>query len=190
MMLEISGLIHGESASLPWLLPGAAVSIAVSLALGGSLTRALGTRRAVGSLLLLTLGIIVSATLTPLGGVLDLQTGVAGTCDLSRIGLPSAGALRGLNDTSLNVVLFIPFGFAIALLPRSRRAFAVLLAAIAFPFLIEATQAIVTPLARGCESADVVDNLLGLALGLAAGIGARAVAFAAGRSLDPLPDPQ
>jgi VanZ family protein len=183
-------LIRGESAVLPWLLPGAAVSLAVSLAFGGRVARALGTRRAVGSLLLLTFGIIVSATLTPLGGAFAPEAGVAGSCDFSRIGLPPLEAFRELNDTSLNVMLFIPFGFAIALVPQSRRAFAVLLAAIAFPFLIEATQAIVTPLARGCESADVIDNLLGLALGVAAGVAARAVVSAAGRSLDPLPDPQ
>ena len=44
-----------------------------------------------------------------------------------------------------------------------------LLAAIALPFAIEAVQFAVTPLGRACQSADVVDNLTGLLVGLVAG---------------------
>ena len=46
----------------------------------------------------------------------------------------------------------------------------VVVAAIALPFAIEATQLLVPLLGRGCESADVVDNLIGLAIGLAIGL--------------------
>ena len=109
---------------------------------------------------------------------------------MDHVGPPPLGLLRGLNDVSLNVALFVPLGFAIALLPRSRRSLAVLVAAIAFPFVIEATQALVTPLGRGCESADVVDNLLGLAAGLAAGVVARWILGAVGGSLGPVPESQ
>jgi glycopeptide antibiotics resistance protein len=65
--------------------------------------------------------------------------------------------------------MFIPLGFAMALAARSSRKAAVLAGAFALPFLIEATQLVVTPLRRGCQSADVTDNLTGLVLGLTAG---------------------
>ena len=171
-----SSLISGEAAVLPWFLPGAAVSLAVALLVGGRVSRALSAHRAVASFLVLALGLILSATLTPVNGHLELDAVAAGSCDLSRIGPPPLGLFRSLNDASLNVLLFAPLGFAIAFLPRSRRTAAVLLAAIALPFAIETTQLLVTALARGCESADVVDNLLGLVAGLGAGLAARGLA--------------
>ena len=67
------------------------------------------------------------------------------------------------------MVMFIPLGFAIAVVPRSPRKAAVLVAAVALPFVIEATQLLVAPLGRACQSADVFDNLLGLVVGLGVG---------------------
>lgn len=187
---ELSGLIRGEDAAIPWFLPGVAVSAAISLVAGGRAARWLATRRAVGTLLLFAAGIVVSATLTPGGGEDAAAAASRGavSCDFSRIGLPPLGLLRGLNEVSLNVVLFAPLGFAIGLLPRSRRTLAVVLAAIAFPFVIEATQALVTPLGRGCESADVIDNLLGLVGGMVVGVVARTAVVVAGGSLEPALD--
>lgn len=170
---SLSGLVGGNDAALPWLLPGILISAVVSVLLGGVVARALETRWAVATLLVFSLGVIVSATLTPLGGTLAFDGGAAGSCDLSRLGPPPLGALRRITDTSLNVALFIPLGVAIALLPRSRRAGAVLLGAVLFPFAIELTQLLVPAISRGCESADVIDNLLGLAIGLAAGTALR-----------------
>jgi hypothetical protein len=181
---EASGLIRGESPVLPWFLPGVAISVVVSLAAGGVVGRVLGTRRAVASLLVLGLGIIVSATLTPLDGVLDLDTLGRGTCDFSRMWLPALGELRRLNDTSLNVLLFIPLGISIALLPRSRRTLPVVVAAFALPFAVELVQLLVPALARGCQSADVVDNLLGLTVGVAVGVAARGLVAVTGRAMD------
>jgi glycopeptide antibiotics resistance protein len=56
--------------------------------------------------------------------------------------------------------------------PRSRRKAVVLIAAIALPFAIEITQMLLPILDRACESADVVDNLTGLVLGLGGGVAA------------------
>ena len=67
------------------------------------------------------------------------------------------------------MVGLIPLGFAIVLLPRSRRKLAVLLGAIALPFAVESIQFIASPLGRECQSSDVIDNLTGLFVGLAAG---------------------
>ena len=181
---EASGLIRGEHSILPWFLPGVAISLVLSLAGGGAVGRALGTRRAVASLLIFSLGIIVSATLTPLDGVLVFDTIGRGTCDLSRMGLPALGELRGMNDTSLNVLLFLPLGISIALLPRSRRSLLVVLAAIALPFAVEMTQLLLPALGRGCQSADVIDNLLGLAVGVVVGGAARGLVAVTGRAVD------
>jgi glycopeptide antibiotics resistance protein len=166
-------LIRGESAVLPWFLPGVAISVVLSLVLGGRVGRVLGTRRVVASMLILSLGVILSATLTPLRGVIEEGVMSPGVCDLSRVGFPSLRELLRIDDTILNILLFVPLGASIAFLPRSRRTVAVIACAIALPFAIEITQLIVTALSRGCQSADVVDNLTGLALGLAGGVLAR-----------------
>jgi glycopeptide antibiotics resistance protein len=65
--------------------------------------------------------------------------------------------------------MFIPLGATIGLVPRSRRMAVVLIAAIALPFAIEITQMLLPVLARACESADVVDNLTGLVVGIGGG---------------------
>ena len=77
--------------------------------------------------------------------------------------------------------MFIPLGAAIGLVPGSRRKAVLVTGAIALPFAIEATQLLVPWLDRACESADVVDNLMGLALGLVAGVIAGRIARGADR---------
>jgi glycopeptide antibiotics resistance protein len=75
--------------------------------------------------------------------------------------------------------MFIPLGATIGLVPRSRRMAVVLIAAIALPFAIETAQLLLPVLDRACESADVVDNLTGLFIGLSGGV----VAGRIGKSL-------
>jgi VanZ family protein len=77
--------------------------------------------------------------------------------------------LTRINDSSLNVLLFVPLGIAIGLLAWSPRAAAILVAGLLLPFVIEATQAWLPALGRGCQSADVVDNITGLVVGLVIG---------------------
>ena len=113
-------------------------------------------------------GMIVSATLTPLRGQLNFAV-VGGTCDLSRIGLAPLNELLHIDDTSLNILLFIPLGIAIGLVEGPRRKAVLIVVAIAVPFVIETTQLLVPALERGCQSADVFDNLTGLAVGLGLG---------------------
>ena len=74
-----------------------------------------------------------------------------------------------INDISLNIALFIPLGLAIAWLPSSPRKVGIAVAAVVAPFAIEILQALLPTLARGCQSGDVIDNLTGLVIGLAAG---------------------
>jgi glycopeptide antibiotics resistance protein len=120
--------------------------------------------------LIVSLGIILSATLTPLNGVIDVGGVGAGSCDFSRIGLAPLRELRRLDDTSLNVLLFVPLGISLAFLPRTRRTALLITAAIALPFAIETIQLLLALLDRGCQSADVIDNLTGLAIGFGGGL--------------------
>lgn len=154
---------------LPWFLPGVTVALVVGLFASGVVGRSLGVLRVIALALVLSLGIILSATLTPLRWAIDFGATGTGVCDLSRIGLAPLGEFLRFNDTSLNVLLFIPLGVTIGLVPRSRRKAAIVVAAIALPFAIETIQLLVPWLDRGCQSADVVDNLTGLVLGLVAG---------------------
>jgi hypothetical protein len=127
----------------------------------------------VATLLLLALGLIVSATLTPSREALRFGTIGRGTCDLGRIGVAPISDLLEFGDPLFNVLLFIPLGIAIGLLPSSIPKSVLVAGALALPFAIETIQLLATGLDRACQSADVSDNLTGLVIGLAVGIAAR-----------------
>jgi len=154
---------------LPWFLPGVVISIVVSIAASGAVGRALGVRRAVAWVMVLSLGIIMAATLTPQWEALAFGARGSSSCDLSRLGLAPLRELLRLSDSGGNILMFIPLGATIGLVPRSRRKAAIVIAAIALPFGIETIQLLLPVLDRACESADVIDNLTGLAIGLAGG---------------------
>lgn len=159
------------SESVPWFLPGVLVSIAVGLGANARVAAALAVSRTTAGAGIVSLGIVVSATLSPLRSAIESGALGSGSCDLSRVGLASLVELMapGSNDTLLNVVLFVPLGLVIGLAPRSGHKRAFILAGVVLPFAIETAQLLVRSLARSCESADVFDNLTGLALGLASG---------------------
>jgi glycopeptide antibiotics resistance protein len=160
--------VNTSELALPWLLPGVAVALVLSPVLSGPAGQKLRVRPIVAWVFLFSLGVILAATLTPLRGAFDGDRG-SGTCDFSRLGLASIGDLQRFGDVGLNVLIFIPFGLAIGIVPRSRRKTVIVAASIALPFAIEAIQLLLPALDRACESADVADNLTGLVIGLAAG---------------------
>jgi len=147
------------------------VSVAAGVAAGGYVGRLLGARPILGRAIVISLGIVLAATLTPQREAIESGALSTGNCDLSRVGLAPLARLRTLNDVSVNVLLFVPLGTAIGLVPSSRRKIAVVMVAVALPFAIELTQLLGPVLDRACQSADVVDNLSGLVLGLAVGTG-------------------
>jgi hypothetical protein len=161
----------------PGFVPGVLLSLLVSYAVSASLGRQLGVRRVIAWSLVFSIGIIVSATLTP--GAVPPGAG-SFTCDLSRLGPASLSDILTVSNVSLNVFLFIPLGLTIAVtiatLRRTRSRAAMLLGAIALPFAIETIQLIVPPLDRACQSSDVADNLTGLSIGLLAAVLAGGVA--------------
>ena len=153
----------------PFFLPAITLALVVSILVSGPVSRALGTSRPVASLLGFGVGLIVASTLTP-RALFGPGGSVHPTCDFSRLGLPSWQELLSIYDAGGNILMFIPLGVAIGLLPGSRARRALAVGAVLSPFVIEATQLLVPPLERACQSGDVVDNLIGLALGFAAGL--------------------
>ena len=170
-LVEQADFLRGYSA----FLPGLAVSVIAAILLGRRVGRWLGAGWAIGFGLVLALGLILSATVTP--GDRALVDGIAGSgsCDLGRIGLPSAAELVWPGEALLNALLFIPLGAAIGLSPPSRARTLLAVAALALPFAIELVQLEVARLGRQCQSEDVVDNLVGLAIGFALVIVVRAI---------------
>lgn len=159
--------------NVPWFLQGVLVSIAASVALAHPLGRALVVGPTLAGSLVLSLGIVLSATLTPLRGAIEAGAAGTGICDFSRLGLAPIAESTSLNDTSLNILLFVPLGLVVGHLPRTRRMAGIVIASIALPFLVEMVQLIASDLARGCQSADVIDNLTGLLIGTAVGTASR-----------------
>ena len=170
-----------EILAIPWLLPGLVVSLVVAFILDGPIERYFRTGPLLSWALVVSVGLIVSATLTPSQDAID--SGAAGmrVCDFARVELAPIREILLFGDTGLNVLLFIPLGATIGLMPRSRHKAILIAAAVALPFAIEATQALVRSLDRACQSADVVDNLTGLAIGLIGGLVAGWVVGAAAR---------
>lgn len=162
---------------LPFLLPGIAIALVVSIVVSRRVGRALRVPWLVAFVLVFSLGIILSATLTPLRSAFAAQVTGPQSCDLSRFGpAPLADYLsRSKSDAGENVAIFIPLGLAIGMIPPSRRKAALTIAAILLPVAIEAVQLLVPALGRACQSADVFDNFAGLVLGLGLGTGARRV---------------
>ncbi len=153
----------------PGFLPGLVISAILAFALAGRLGRTLRVSNVIAWGLVFGVGIIVAATLTPGGGVFRSGAEGSGACDLSRLSMAPIREVLRFGETGLNVLLFMPLGVAIGLMPGSKAKVGLILAGIAFPFAIEAVQLVVTVLDRQCQSADVIDNLTGFTIGLAIG---------------------
>ena len=67
-------------------------------------------------------------------------------------------------------MLFMPLGIVLGLLPATPRNLALTVSFFLLTIAIELTQALVPALGRGCESADMVDNTVGLIIGLGFGV--------------------
>ncbi len=73
------------------------------------------------------------------------------------------------NQSTANVVMFVPVAIALPLATRGTRWFRwSFVALVALPLLIEALQATI-PLGRACDGMDVVDNWFGVAFGCLVG---------------------
>jgi glycopeptide antibiotics resistance protein len=155
--------------NVPWFLPGVLVSMAIGYLVRRRVSRWLEVAPIVGWAVVVALGLIVSATLTPLHeGAFHVGSTLQG-CDFTRIGPASIDEILQFDDTILNIALFVPLGACLAIVPSRLRRVGLVLAALAFPVVIETTQLLVKPLDRACQSADVADNITGLLVGLGLG---------------------
>ncbi len=160
----------------PLFLPGIAVSLVIGRVVAERVGRGLHVARGLAFALVLSLGLIVSATLTPSPEAFAYAVGGTGppeiheTCDLSRIGLPALESLASMNDDSLNILLFLPLGTSLALLPGSRRKAGLVVGAFAMPVAIETYQLALAHFGRACQASDVADNVTGLVVGLVVGL--------------------
>ena len=152
------------------LVPGLAISIVLALFLGGRVARRLRVSRFGAMLLVVALGVVLSATVSPSREALLGMSRAQTTCDLSRFWLAPWPEYSHLGETSLNVLLFVPLGVAVGMLPRSPYRLPIVVGSVILPIAIEVTQLAAAPLGRTCQSADVFDNLVGLALGFGLGL--------------------
>ena len=154
--------------AVPLFLPGVLAACALAAIASKGIGRRLGISPAVAALVVVSAGTVVSATLTPTvgSGNESLTTG----CDLSRMGLAPLGSYLQVNTASLNVLLFVPLGIAVGLVPFARGGGLLLIGCVAAPFVIELTQLALPAMGRSCQSGDVVDNLTGLAVGFVMGL--------------------
>ncbi len=157
------------SGPIPWLLPGVLVSLVIGLIVCRWLGRRLKVHPAVALLLIVGFGLVVSTTLTPLRDAIDDGAIGTGVCDFSRWWPVSPLTWFRLSDPTLNIILFVPLGLAVGLLPPSRTKTVLVVGVLALPFIVESVQLLAPILARGCQSADAIDNLTGAVLGLVMG---------------------
>ena len=157
------------TATLPWFLPGLVLALLLGIPLSGPVARTLRARRSVAYLLIVSLGAILAATLPPGADGFDRLADGIGACHLHRLGPAASHDYLSVSEVSLNVLLFVPLGIALALLPRTRRTLGIAVTAFLLPVAVEVIQLVVPTLGRACESGDVVDNLAGLVLGLGLG---------------------
>jgi hypothetical protein len=154
-------------ANVPGFLPGVVVSVILGFVIRRRVAVRLGLPSVLGWFAIVSVGIILAATLTPLAGS---RPSVASSCDFSRVGLASLEEFLKWDDATLNILLFIPLGFVLAFIrPWSLKA-ALVAGAAVLPVFIETAQMLVRPLDRACQAGDVFDNDSGLVIGLVLGL--------------------
>jgi hypothetical protein len=162
---DVTNVLDG----LPDFWPAILVALALAAALAVPLGRLLTMPAWVVLTLLGSLGLIAAATLTP-APMSYLPAGHDSTCLTAPLTLPSLLELSSVNETSLNVALFVPLGVACTLLPRLRGVVAVIPFAAAVSPAVELIQYLLPRLERVCSSADLTTNVVGLTIGLLVGL--------------------
>jgi glycopeptide antibiotics resistance protein len=150
-------------------------STLVAFIVGGWVGRRVGSGRLIGMLLIVALGLIVSATLTPSREALRFGALGSGTCDLTRIRLAPLSEVLVLHDAGFNVLLYVPLGLVVgSMRPRWTGVGWFLAAGLLSP-AIEAIQMLLRPLDRACQASDVIDNVTGFVIGVAFAVAIRMV---------------
>jgi hypothetical protein len=146
------------------------VAIAVGILASGRVGSWLRIHRIHAALLLVSVGVVIAGTLTPLADANVTPPVGARTCDLTRTWLATPMDFASGDDVAINVMMLMPLGFALGAMPFAGRKLGLVAGSVALPFAIEGLQLVLVVLGRGCQAADVVDNLTGLFIGLVAGL--------------------
>jgi hypothetical protein len=170
--VAVVGTILELIGNAPLLVPGVAIAVIAGVALAPAVASRTGLSPLLAGMLVFAVGAIVAITLTPGSG-----SGFFGRSSCGGLfPTPRLYQLASLSsEHGLNVVLFVPLGVLIGLIPRARPFAVVALGAIAMPIVIEWIQYSVPRLDRICQTWDALENLIGLAIGLGLGV---AIAFA------------
>jgi len=156
--------------TVPLFLPVLVLAFLAAAISATRIARSARIQPVVAFLLVVSVGLIVAATLTPLETALEDGVASSGTCDMERAGWAPLSMYLRPTGAALNVLLFLPLGMALGMLPRHRRWTMIAVGAgILSPLLVEGTQLLVPALGRGCQAADIIDNTTGVLLGLVAG---------------------
>lgn len=155
---------------LTWFWPSVAVAVLVSWMVAPAVARILRTERWLAWLLVFSVGFILAATATPIRAPVGIDIEIQRACDLTRRSFATLPEVTAWSDVVVNIGVYIPVGVAVALLPISVRSGVAVLGVIALPAAVEGLQFLAPLLARGCQSADVVDGLTGLMIGLGVGL--------------------
>jgi glycopeptide antibiotics resistance protein len=128
---------------------------------------------------MLSVGLVVAITLTPLDVV---ASGAQGNGSRHAIlEAPPSPILRSpsewwpVDDRTLNILLFVPLGFVVGLIPRRWLLPSVVVSLLA-PFAVEGLQWLLPVLRRDPQWQDVADNMIGVVVGLVLASVARWVA--------------
>ena len=154
-------------------MPLLLVAVVLAVLLARPLGRALSEPAWVAAMLVVSVGLVIAYTLTPRSGA-SWATIVAAPVD--RTGpdelVRAPWHWWPIDARTLNVLPFMPLGFAIAFIGPRRLLWAFVACAVVAPFAIEGVQLIVSRLDRLPPWVDVVDNVTGLALGFVLGLAA------------------
>lgn len=167
---------------MPMFWPGLLVSLVPAALLNRPVGRLLRAHWAVGFVLLLGLGGVVTATLLP--DAWQLSADAVRHCTVSGGRPRSPHELLTVRHVDLKVAMFVPIGLAAALAGTRRRAAVALLGAAALPLAVSAVQYALPEIGQACDVQNVWDGLLGVALGAAVGVLAGPMLRARGRWLD------
>ncbi len=132
--------MRSTMAALPLVVPGMLLWAVMAIGASPRVARTLRISRWHAVFLLLALGLVLMATLPPTGALLAGRGSPVDHCDLSRMGVAPWSVLLRPNETSLNVLLFVPLGLALGALPGSPRAAVLIVGAFLLPVAIELFQ--------------------------------------------------
>ncbi|MQS11634.1 hypothetical protein F7Q99_04855 [Streptomyces kaniharaensis] len=166
---------------MPMFWPGLLLSLVPAALLNRPVGRLLRAHWAVGFLLLLGLGGVITVALVP--DAWQLSADAVRHCNVVGGRPRSPHELLTVRHVDLKVAVFVPIGLAAALAGTRPRAVVALVGAAALPFAVSAVQYAMPVIGQACDVQDVWDGVLGVGLGALAGLLAGPVLRATVRSV-------